>query len=497
MADPQLGLDNVRPAAQPGGQARVTVTVFNPGTVVEGYRLQVLGVAAPWAEVVPPEVSVYPQQSVTASVVFSPPSGAQAPGGVQPFAVMARSTLDPNVSAVTEGDLEIGQVYGLQAKLIPVTSAGRWRGRHVVQLANWGNSPATVRLVAADPDDALGFYLSPQVVSLPLQGKATVRMSVRTKHPFLRGSPVRLPFQVVGERLDAEAGPPPGPGMAYGDPARPVVDGALTQKPILSAGFVTLVTLALVAVIGFGAYLLLRPASPAESLASRGSPPKPTLEVVSTTSESISLRWSPIELVERYTVLRFDGESGGFLRQDAVDGGITTFTDTPLKAGTKVCYQLSATRGGLTGPLSDQVCAATQGIDPTPSPTPTPSETPTPSASPTPSATPTVTPGDRATDPIMNQAYIAVLTIYPRTLAGKKAADQQVVDLSAFDLQPVVLDTAVYPNLLLLDTNQPPVQPAFLVYVGPYETFEDSDAACTDIQNSTGITGCTSAQPDP
>ena len=67
------------PSAQPGGQARVTVTVTNPGTVVEGYRLQVLGPTAPWAEVVPPEVSVYPQQDVTAAVVFSPPTGTSAP----------------------------------------------------------------------------------------------------------------------------------------------------------------------------------------------------------------------------------------------------------------------------------------------------------------------------------------------------------------------------------------------------------------------------------
>jgi hypothetical protein len=62
VADPLITLDAERTSAQPGGQARVTVTVTNPGTVVEGYQLQVLGPMAPWSEVVPPEVSVYPQQ---------------------------------------------------------------------------------------------------------------------------------------------------------------------------------------------------------------------------------------------------------------------------------------------------------------------------------------------------------------------------------------------------------------------------------------------------
>ena len=49
-------------------------------------------------------------------------------------------------------------------------------------------------MCASDPDAALGFYVRPDVVELPLGGTATVRMSVRTRQPFLRGMPVRLPF---------------------------------------------------------------------------------------------------------------------------------------------------------------------------------------------------------------------------------------------------------------------------------------------------------------
>ena len=114
MADPLITLDTERTSAQPGGQARVPVTVTNPGTVVEGYQLIVLGPLAPWAEVVPPEVSVYPQQETTAAVVISPPTGTGVPSGVQPFGVIARSTVHADASAVAEGDIEIGQVFGLQ-----------------------------------------------------------------------------------------------------------------------------------------------------------------------------------------------------------------------------------------------------------------------------------------------------------------------------------------------------------------------------------------------
>src|SRR4051794_29142111 len=163
MANPLVTLDIQQAFTKPGGQARFTVTVTNPGQEVEGYELLVLGAAAPWAEVVPPTLAVYPQQSGTAAVVFSPPSGPGAPGGLQPFGVLARSTRDPAISAVAEGDLEIGQVFGLQAKLVPVTSTGRWRGRHTLQVTNAGNLPAQLRFVATNPDEALGFYLQPEV----------------------------------------------------------------------------------------------------------------------------------------------------------------------------------------------------------------------------------------------------------------------------------------------------------------------------------------------
>ena len=48
-------------------------------------------------------------------------------------------------------------------------------------------------------------------------------------------------------------------------------------------------------------------------------------------------------------------------------------TVTGLKPETDVCFRLSVTRAGLTGPLSDKVCTKTAPpAPPTPTPTPTP-----------------------------------------------------------------------------------------------------------------------------
>ena len=212
MADPLISLDTERTSAQPGGQARVTVTVTNPGTLVEGYQLQVLGPLAPWAEVVPPEVSVYPQQETTAAVVISPPTGTGVPSGVQPFGVIARSTLDPNASAVAEGDIDIGEVYGVQAKIIPVTSSGRWRGRHVIQLSNWGNAPAQLRMAASDPDTRSASMSARSTSICRLVVTATVRLSgaYPTSGPARYAYPAALPGSWraggCGRRTTADSG---------------------------------------------------------------------------------------------------------------------------------------------------------------------------------------------------------------------------------------------------------------------------------------------------
>ena len=358
----------------------MTVTVTNPGTVVEGYRLQVLGPLAPWAEVVPPEVSVYPQQEVTAAVVFSPPTGTGAPSGLQPFGVIARSTLDPQASAVAEGDIEIGQVFGLQAKIVPVTSAGRWRGRHVIQLSNWGNAPAQLRMTASDPDDAIGFYRQPRD-----RQPAARRPGVGAHHrrgPSIRSCAVRrcgcLSRSSASGWMRA-----PGrlrqPGMGYGDPSRPVVDAALSQKPILSKGLVTLMVLLLAGIIALIAYLQLRPETPEEPLAPRGAPPKPQLTATSVGPDSVGLTWTPVDLAEKYNLQHLDPKTDGVTKVDPLDGAVNIATVTGLKPETDVCFRLSVTRAGLTGPLSDKVCTRTAPpAPPTPTPTPTPPDTPTP-----------------------------------------------------------------------------------------------------------------------
>ena len=109
----------------------------------------------------------------------------------------------PETSAVAEGDLEIGRVFGLQSKITPVTSSGRWRGKHFLEITNWGNAPVQLNLAASDPDGKLAFLIGPELLDLPLGVTGHAQFRVRTLKPFLRGAQVRLPFQLVARTRSA------------------------------------------------------------------------------------------------------------------------------------------------------------------------------------------------------------------------------------------------------------------------------------------------------
>ena len=185
--------------AEPGGQAQLSVKLRNAGHLVESFRMDVVGLDPSWWQVHPPELSIYPGAEESAVVVLTPPVNAQASDEALPFAVRAVSTLDAARAVVEEGDLEIGRIEDLQAAITPVTSRGRWSGRHVLTYTNRGNAVVPLRLSATDEDEELGFRLDPEQMTVPVGGSVTARLRVRPRNPFLRGAPVRRPFQVGGE----------------------------------------------------------------------------------------------------------------------------------------------------------------------------------------------------------------------------------------------------------------------------------------------------------
>lgn len=520
MTDPVVSLDTERVFVEPGGQTQLTVTITNPSQIVEGYVITVCGEGpSRWAEAVPPEVSIYPQQQATAIIVFSPPAGNEAPSGEHAFGVKVQATSDPDISVVVEGDIEIGKMYGLQAKLTPVTSAGRWQGRHVIQLSNWGNSAARLRLVPSDPDVALGFYIRPDVVDLPLGGTSTVRMAVRTRRPFLRGTPVRLTFKVTAEPADVPTGPAPVPGLGSSDPARqPVVDGAFNQKPILSRLVVTALAVLLLGTIGVAAYAATRDGTPTNtSLTDLGTPPKVeevSVEPVDATTVEVS--WKPVDQVDGYEIRPVEGEETDASGDPTTaSGSQRKKTVRDLAPGTRHCFRVLAQRGNKLGPVSDVACAPTPEAPTSPTPAeksgtaspppvspssggPPPGGQPPgspPSSSQSPGGSPpggpaTGSPPVSPTDPLGGGKWVAAtgFSSYP-----ERPVDRVAKLKPTFPTARVIYDTE-FPNMRV---NGIPRALPFLAAVGPYDSPEQAAAACEQIKVITEDDGCFPGQPEP
>jgi hypothetical protein len=364
VEQPVLTLEPTRLRAEPGGQAQLTLTVRNPGHLVESFRLDVVGLNPQWWQVHPPELPVYPGKEESAVLLLSPPAGAEAPDGALPFGVRAVSSLDPDRSVVEEGDLEVGRILDLHGEIRPVTSRARWSSRHRLTYTNWGNSAAYLRLSVSDKDDALGFRLAPEQLAVPVGSTATARLRVRPRKPFLRGAPVHRPFQVVGE----PAGSAPTPGTprsvaaraGVAEPGRPVVDGAVLQRPILSQGVIVLAGL-LVAVLA-GLVLLALKSGSVLGATQRGdvapeAPAQLTADAVS--AKLIQLKWAPTERATGYQVLQVDN-AGNRENQLPVPGLSTALPVKVEQAKTQMCYQVVALRHTAFSQPSAVQCATTR-----------------------------------------------------------------------------------------------------------------------------------------
>ena len=374
VTDPIVRIEPTRVTVEPGGQAPVTVTVRNTSDIVEGFRLTVVGAASAWADVVTAKdpgrdesdvVRVYPGQEATATVVFAAPAGSAGIAGQVAFCILAQSVVDPSSSAAAEGDLEIGRVDGLTASITPVTSTGRWSGRHAVKISNWGNSAAKLRLVASDPDDALGYLVHPDTLDLPVGSSAVAAVRVRSRRPFLRGTPVRLPFRVVAEPDRPTRVPTANPAVS--DPGRPVLDGALNQKPVLTRGTVALGALgvlAAAAAVVIGVTATPEPETVPTVSESVAAPQDVTVTPVSATS--VELRWAPItgRLPETIKVFRIDPSTKSQdppVTEDEfpVPGSVATRTIKDLEPATEVCFELAAVRGESQSVRTGEACGST------------------------------------------------------------------------------------------------------------------------------------------
>ncbi|MEN3362698.1 MAG: hypothetical protein V7637_6680 [Mycobacteriales bacterium] len=369
--DPVLVLSDPEARVDPGGETRVRVSVRNVGDLVEQYQFEVLGDSARWAQVVPRQVSVLPhgQEEKTVEVVFRPPPPPGAPAGEVPFGVRCVSLERRDRCAVVEGDVAVGAVHNLSAKLEPVSPRGRWSGRYRARFDNSGSVPVTVALAATDTKQLLRFALAPQQLTVAPGQSAPAYLSVRPRQPIMRGKPADIPF-VVSYQAPTEGG--------SGELA-----GAFEQRPIISKTVVALVAAVLALAVGAGA-LVLRAGNKQTkkaALTTEGPPPPTALTgVQALTGSSVQIVWNKSPYATGYVVQQVLANGTVAGSKEISEPDQSTMVWPGLKPG-KDCFQvLTVGKSGRSAP-SKQECV-TIAAPPPPTTPPATSAVPT-SAPPT------------------------------------------------------------------------------------------------------------------
>jgi hypothetical protein len=224
----------------PGEEAVVEVRIRNVSTLVDRYSFEVLGAAAMWTRVAPPELRLLPGTEAPVQLQLSPPRQPTPPAGPLPFGLRVSSIEEPGEPAVREGTLEIAPFIEAKSQLRPRTARGWLSGRYRLGITNEGNIPVDVETAASDPDDLLTFE-GPALARLEPGGEADSELRVRARKFMLSGRTQPRPFEVVVAPR-AAAGVPSAPIP----PENPALAGALLQRPLLSWWLLLLVPLVLV-----------------------------------------------------------------------------------------------------------------------------------------------------------------------------------------------------------------------------------------------------------
>jgi Collagen triple helix repeat (20 copies) len=271
----QLSPDAESVTVDPGGQASVRLTVYNPSSIVENFRLEVLGNACSWATLSPDEVNLFPDSTAEVTLTFHPSDDAPPEAGAVPFAVKATPQHEPFNCETEEGTVIVAALPRIAVpELVPVNSRGRRRGRHELLIRNTGNLAIPVLVSGADPDGFLNFAMRRSQFVLGYKEARLLRLRAQAPRYMVTGSNRQHRFALT---VSADGTPDV------------KIPASFTQRPLLSRRLLTvLAALAGLALLG---YFLFRPVlkataqegnTPTTSRSPQGGIPRPADQPVAT-----------------------------------------------------------------------------------------------------------------------------------------------------------------------------------------------------------------------
>ena len=257
-----------RLVVSPGVPQPVTIAITNPGEVIGGYTVRILGVDPSWVQLDGGRISLFPQETKVLTALVTVPAGLAA--GDRSMAVQVRELTPPEASAVNEIVLEVPAAPDVRVRVDPPVVTGGRNGRFSLLIDNTGNTVLSGALAAADSEDKLRYTFEPAQLELAPGQHAVVDLRARGRRPFTGAPLVRtLDLHLVEGAVETQPGGVGAPTEEGASPrrgaaapvtpsadARPVANATFVQTALLSRGPLSLVGL-LVAVTVFAIVITL------------------------------------------------------------------------------------------------------------------------------------------------------------------------------------------------------------------------------------------------
>ena len=313
----------------PGEAFRAHVDVRNAGTIVETYDLIALGPAAPWVEIEPSSLSLFPGEEGTALVTMRPPLSPSVVAGEYVVGIQAMSQVRRENASSDELLASVAPFYRFITSIGRNSFSIRTKAKLLVQVTNEGNSTVTYQIDAVDPEGYLTVKPEEPTVTLA-PGES------RWSGVLVKAAP-----RIIGTSFDTRAFTATITPIRNADTNMPIVDpdvsdaqGSVVHKPFIRVRlgffgkFILIIgLLALIAVFLFSRFLAGTPASTA------GAPPVPASFTAATSSSGqVVLTWEQSPGASNYTVYAVDAsETPGSASSPATAAGGSA-TPVVLKA---------------------------------------------------------------------------------------------------------------------------------------------------------------------
>lgn len=237
MADGlRMAVEPRRLAATPGEPFTLTLEVFNSSTIIDGYRVTILGLDQQWYLAAPEVLSLFPETDGTMVLTITLPVGF--PAGEHTLGVLMTSASREETTALEEIVLSVAPVEDAELNLEPQAITAGGTARFGVGIFNRGNQPVRFTLSGEDPESRLSFKFRPEVVEVPPGEQVWSQAVASGRRPFLGSPEARvMTIQAIGE----------------GEPIEAV--GTFLQKPLIPRWVLTLLSILLA--LAVWAFILL------------------------------------------------------------------------------------------------------------------------------------------------------------------------------------------------------------------------------------------------